>query len=227
MLIASSEEVRGLRRVRVLNPRRNEDASSAGGVAPGTVFVFDGLRSYFEPLIGRHAELRAAIHERLHPMHRKVLAIDMGGHLCLHVRRGDFKVGGIQTPIAWYEAQLGRLRAELGTVVPALVFSDGEPHEFAPLLRLPRVEWFSTNSAIGDLVALSTGGAILGSAFSTFSQWACFLGRVPALWPSAHPRQVLHPDRDGAEAWVADGEPLPRTFVEDVDRQLRGHPKAV
>jgi hypothetical protein len=67
-------------------------------------------------------------------------------------------------------------------------------------------------SSIADLLALSHAGVLVTSS-STFSMWASYLGRMPAIWyPTQLPHEIYY-DKPHWEAHSAESEKLPSKFI--------------
>ncbi len=93
--------------------------------------------------------------------------------MSVHIRLGDFK-GSRATPIQWYVNTLNKLRSDVGHDWPIYIFSDGTDEELMPVMRLPNATRLTFGSSLADLLALSKAHILIGSAGSTFSQWASF-----------------------------------------------------
>lgn len=149
--------------------------------------------------------------------------------IAIHVRLGDFSApasvaalaqgaSNSRLPVEWYADRLAALRARLGRDVPAIVFSDGEDAELAPLLALPAVVRPPRQSAITDLLQMGQGACVISSG-SGFSLWGAFLGDAARL---CFPGQLIVPALADARREIESGfgEDLPDDFVAAVARSV-------
>jgi hypothetical protein len=112
--------------------------------------------------------------------------------IAIHIRRGDYQKPNegddfarrryVYTPLEWYIDTLNSLRHEVGHNVTAMVFSDGYAEELSPILELPNVQFAPAASALSDMLTMSRSQLLIGSAHSSFSAWAAFLGQCPTIW---------------------------------------------
>lgn len=176
------------------------------------IVVFEGLKDYFNSLITEHAFIYDELLKITRNEHKKGLSFDFSKSISVHIRLGDFK-GWRATPIPWYINTLHKLRAELGSGWPIYIFSDGTDEEIMPVMRLPNTTRLTFGSSLADLLALSKAHLLIGSAGSTFSQWASFLGRIPVIWPKGSLTQRLYYDNPLLEIECAQEEKLPENFI--------------
>ncbi|WP_153307575.1 alpha-1,2-fucosyltransferase [Desulfospira joergensenii] len=148
-----------------------------------SIVQFAGMDQMFEPFLEEHAFLKKKLLEIVLPEHTKGMEGDHVGGIGIHVRRGDFCIANRSVDITWYCEVVEELKRKLGKNVRFNVFTDGTSEELAPLLKKPDVQMYSFGSSIADLLALSCSGLLVGSAGSTFSMWAGYLGQMPAVWP--------------------------------------------
>jgi hypothetical protein len=110
----------------------------------------------------------------------------------INIRLGnDFKVaqtaadyytrGFLKTPLDWFVRTLSLIRRNAGRAVEAVVVSDGDAKELAPVLSLGNVRFLRPGCAISDLLVLSNTRVFLGAGGSSFSAWASFLGGMPTV----------------------------------------------
>jgi hypothetical protein len=176
------------------------------------IIVFTGLSDYFNSIITEHASLHDELLKITRDEHKKGLTFDFRKSMSVHIRLGDFK-GSKATPFQWYITMLHKLRAELGRDWPIYIFSDGTDKELMPVMRLPNTTRLTFGSSLADLLALSKAHLLIGSAGSTFSQWASFLGRMPVIWPKGSLTQHLYYDNPLLEIECAQEEKLPEDFI--------------
>lgn len=166
-LRALPEYIDGARRLRLETTSSDE------------ILVFRGEDGRLKDLHGHEAKLLAAL--------QRICTVPVpvsGSYIGMHVRRGDFS-DSARTPLAWFVAALRAVRGRLQQAVPAVVVSDGDAHDLAELLAEPAVELVRTGVPLGDLLVLS-GGRVLLASGSSFSAWAAFLGRMPAVTQRDH-----------------------------------------
>jgi hypothetical protein len=176
------------------------------------IIVFTGLRDYFNSIITEHSFVYNKLLKIARDEHKKGLYFDFQKSVSVHIRLGDFK-GSNATPIQWYINTLHQLRAELGSGWPIYIFSDGTDEELMPVMRLPNTTRLTFGSSLADLLALSKAHLLIGSAGSTFSQWASFLGRMPVIWPKGSLTQHLYYDNPLLEIECAQEEKLSEDFI--------------
>lgn len=128
--------------------------------------------------------------------------------IAINVRLGnDFKkipgksdftgTGGyLQTPLDWYVEALREVRKKTGSIIPAIIISDGTAEALKPLLDEPETSLGSSPSAIGDLLILAKGKLLLGAGRSSFSAWASFLGKMPTITIPGSSLQSFHVSKD-------------------------------
>lgn len=130
------------------------------------------IREYFRPV----EWIEKLIEKAMEPLRRRADVV-----IGVHVRQGDYRGwfdGKYFFSAERYAAWMRELAAQFpGRKVAFLVCSDEprNPGEFSGL-----EVGFGTNSAVGDLYALSGCDYILGTR-STFAQWASFYGEKPLL----------------------------------------------
>lgn len=176
------------------------------------IVVFEGLKDYFNSMIMEHAFIYDELLKITRNEHKKGLYFDFSKAISVHIRLGDFK-GSCATPIQWYIDTLNKLRAEFGRDWPIYIFSDGTDDEIMPVLMLPHTTRLSFGSSLADLLALSKASLLIGSAASTFSQWASFLGRMPVIWPPDSLKQRFYYNNTLSEIENAQEEELPESFI--------------
>jgi hypothetical protein len=217
----------GLEKLRaVLRLPRRPEASLSKSQLPGrAIFVFEGRKGLFGPILDQHALVRDELISITRPEHLNGLLAARDDSIAVHVRLGDFAVpeggeselragaGNLRIPLAWYGNAIAACRRALGYDVSVRIFSDGSNEELRPLLDMPGVRRASFGTSIADLLALSAAPLFIASG-STFSMWASYLGRMPVIW---HPGQLkcrLYYDQPQAEIELESGDDLPESFVE-------------
>jgi hypothetical protein len=176
------------------------------------IIVFSGLRDYFNSMIMEHAAIYDELLKITRDEHKKGLIFDFRKSISVHIRLGDFKSRN-RPQINWYKNILRQLRAELGGDWPIYIFSDGTDEELAPVMKIPNTKRLTFGSSLADLLALSKAHLLIGTAGSTFSQWASFLGRMPVIWSKGSLTQRLYYDNTLIEIECGEEEKLPGHFV--------------
>lgn len=150
---------------------------------------------YFRDLKPYRSFVCETLFGRVRPHLHRALASCARPSIGVHARMGDFrplapgedfaKVGAVRTPQSYFVDVIKTVRAQMGTVAPVTIFSDGRHHELADILSLPATELAPPRPDIVDMLLLSRSEVIVASAGSSFSYWAGFLSDAPI---------VLHPD---------------------------------
>jgi hypothetical protein len=143
------------------------------------VVTFEGLGDFFARLQDWNGLLDARIDAISRPdilAHARAM---QAAPIGMHVRRGDFRLGTMETPLSWFLETLALVRDAVGAKVEAFVVSDGHDDELAPLSREPGVRVLRTDTGLGDLLLLRRARVVLGSRGSSFSAWASFLSGAP------------------------------------------------
>ena len=215
--------------IKIEEEQRDDALISVRGHRPAVV-VFRGLNTYFEPLLDRHADLRAALWRITEPEYLSA-NLPFTKFVGIHVRLGDFSKpnarsdprrghNGARLPLDWFVDVLTTLRAALGYDVDALICSDGALEELNELLSMPRTMLYRGGSAITDLLALAEASVLIASG-STFSMWASFLGQVPCVWfPSQRKQFLLEAGGQNLEPELDYGEHLTANFIDAVAQRL-------
>jgi hypothetical protein len=160
-------------------------------------FVFDKMppwNDYFQdikqyqPTVKQklYADIRGSLLKEIEALAPPVIAI--------HIRRGDYQAPQsendfavnrcVQTPLGWYVSILNAIRKYAGDDLPATIFSDGYAEELSEILELPNVSMSPETSALSDMLTMSRSKLLIGSAHSSFSAWASYLGQCPTIWSS-------------------------------------------
>jgi hypothetical protein len=194
----TGDYVSGFSKIRQLMFRKwvPEAEAEAHPPEPGRVVQFRGMAGKFQPF-----------REDLELIRSELLAITLEKNLAgyraedpapvaVHVRLGDFvrqgsyeemvAIDNSVLPLSWYTAALESVRKKAGSAVRACVISDGEDEVLAPLLAMENIRRVEYGSSIADMLAMSRSRLLITSG-STFSQWASYLGQVPAVW---HPGKL-------------------------------------
>lgn len=230
---AGSDEVTGPRKLLVqLGSRKEDEAGNSLTTANGrpALKVFAGEQERFFHLNGWHEFLGSELRAITQPRWIKAAEQVKDVAIAMHVRMGDF-VGGEadpenphrRVPHTWFAESLKAIRKAVGFPVSATIVSDGKESELRELLDQENVTLVRTGSAIGDLFVLASSKVLIGSAGSSFSAWAAFLGQMPSI---AHPSKAyewFNLVNDRYYVGAAEPASLPEAFVEQVKAIFAPH----
>lgn len=171
-----------------------------------TVFEFSQVphwAQHFQDIKPYRAEVREGLCRMLTPARRHEIAAAPKAPMCLHVRRGDFrplaaseeftKVGGVRTPLDYFQSNIQLIRQLHGSELPVTVVSDGSRTELRELLAVPGVALGPRQTAIADLLMMAASKVLVTSAGSTFGYWAGFLGDCALILHPDHIHQSIRP----------------------------------
>jgi hypothetical protein len=166
--------------------------------SPGRqVFSFDKIphwNDYFQDLKNYQPIIKQKLYTDIHSDLLQSILTLPSPQIGVHIRRGDYEQPqadydfavrrNVSTPLEWYINVINSIRETLGADIPVTVFSDGYPEELAEITALPNVYISPETSALSDLITMSRSKILIGSAHSSFSAWASYLGQCPTLWTS-------------------------------------------
>jgi hypothetical protein len=151
------------------------------------VFVFEGMRNGFVPLVSHRAFISARFREMITSSALPDISKTESSRFACHVRMGDYNPlpgspseTNARLPLDWYIEQLKTL-SEHWPAIPIDLFSDGNDAELNELLQLPGVRRADYGNPVADLVTM-TRARLLVCSGSSFSAWAAFLGQMPTIW---------------------------------------------
>lgn len=148
-----------------------------------TVVIFKGVAEWFRPLNPYQQFLYKELLSITSPCWLKAVDRLPSIPIGIHVRRGDL----MTTPLDWFVQTLKSVRNALGFCAEAMVVSESFSANLKKLLQEDQVRYVSTESAIGDILALAKTKVLIASGGSSFSAWASFLGQMPTLAPPGYP----------------------------------------
>jgi hypothetical protein len=174
--------------------------------AQKSLYVFEKIphwADFFRDIKPHRQFITNELERMLAPHHAEVLKCARIPVIGVHVRCGDFrplgsgedfaKVGGVRTPLTYFENIIVGIRHLRGLPLPVTIFSDGTDEELSVLLKLPNVSRAENNADIVDLLLLSKSQIIVTSAGSTFSYWSGFLSHAPVIIHPDHIHSPLRP----------------------------------
>jgi hypothetical protein len=131
---------------------------------------FDDLKYHKDLIIkGFYSSLNPSISKQLSRLSTPYISV--------HIRRGDFNKSLNITPIDFYIKIVLLIREVVCWDVPVTVFTDANNHEISPIFKLSNVSFATPKNDILDLIEMSKSKVLIAAARSTFSYWACFLGK--------------------------------------------------
>lgn len=212
-----------------------EAEADAHPPAPGRVVQFRGMTGKFKPFREDLELIRSELLAITQEIHLAGYRAENPAPVAVHVRLGDFvqqgsfeemvDIDNSVLPLGWYISLLESLREKAGTAFRSSVFSDGEDADLAPLLAMENVRRVEFGSSIADMLAMSRSRLLITSG-STFSQWASYLGQVPAIWhPGKFDQSLLLDDPELELEW-APGDSLPDWVPDIVSGDRRGQAAA-
>ncbi len=229
LFVNKSGCVGGLKKIKLLITKKHisEKELLCGEAADDTVTEFTGFENCFSEILRDSELVKSDIIKNLNPKWKKALDFNGKDAICMHVRLGDFSRVSLEElkngkhcsalPIEWYVRIADNLRDIVGKNIKIYVFSDGTDDELADLLKLPNTERFTTGSAIGDILALSTAGVFIASG-SSFSMWARYLGRMTTImFPNQVKQEILLKEENSKEIVALD----------EIDKEYYQHIKKI
>jgi hypothetical protein len=161
-------------------------------------FLFDKMppwNDYFQDLKSYQPIVKQKLYADIYPHLLQKILTKPSPQIGVHIRRGDYQVSSnlnINTPLEWYINIINSIRDTVEANIPVTVFSDGYPEELAQIIALPNVSLSPETSALSDLLTMSRSKLLIGSAHSSFSAWASYLGQCPTLWSSERAHLYQH-----------------------------------
>jgi hypothetical protein len=177
------------------------------------ILVFEGCKNYFKDISHDYQLIRRELLNITRPIHKIGLDYDFSNCVCLHIRRGDFKIEGWDTSMKWFLWIMDELKRKISPNLNFKIFSDGSDSELFLILKQKNTERLFFGSALADLLAMSCSKIFVGSFNSTFSMWASYLGRMPTIWPKKNLFQPEHYENPNF-AEISCGEALQGVFLE-------------
>lgn len=207
---------------RIADPDASESARNGRVLYVFRNSVAGNFERHFRNVFHHPALLRASLQRmtraQFHPQDVAERAI------AVHVRMGDFKpfdataalrgAHNMQLPLDWYINSLSAIRAELGEMHPAVVYSDGSDDSLSSLLSMPNVSRAPDAPAVTHMLSMAYASAIIGGG-SNFSLWPAFLGQVPRLTYPGQSIVPIHCDQRRSVEYSGSGM-LPTQFVDQV-----------
>lgn len=154
------------------------------------IVEYSGLGDMFESISDHHGYIKNQLLKITMDTHKNCIPPEISNYIAVHIRKGDFakfshqKSGiyprNMQLPSEWYINLINQINFKTNSSIPIAVFSDAADFEISDVLGINNVERMSFGSPLSDLLAISNAKAIIMSN-STFSQWAAYLGRKPAI----------------------------------------------
>ena len=152
-------------------------------IQPKVVYGFSYLRDPFEGLYESKQVVRDAFLEICPPCYLRTKKTSEFT-IVAHVRRGDFRQLGLGAQIQDYIYAIKRLVEVFKSRVPrVLVCTDALPSDQAFWSIMPKeVEVARGSNALEDLCLMMSADVLIGTARSSYSRAAAYLGDMPVLW---------------------------------------------
>lgn len=237
-----SDYIGGLHRLWILSSLRrhgiNEREITCGhewrdGFTNESIVIFAGMEGLFRSIIDDSATVRRELYRIVRPRHKMLPTERLQRSIGVHVRLGDFQPfdekaiaegkTSRRLPIEWYVDIVKQILSQALIPMRIVVFSDGGDEELSQLLSLPNTERANFGSAISDMLALSQTSVLVASG-STYSMWASYLGRMPAVWFKGTRKGPIYPEKPEAEVEVGYMERLPTGFFDAVNSWVTQNP---
>lgn len=167
------------------------------------VKIFSGMEGFFNQFLADQQVVKEELYRIVVPHILKAVQsiVDEGPFIAVHIRRGDFANAGLVVPNDWYINAIGKaIEVVADCRMDIRVFTDGYPDEVAFVSKAfpsSKVIVMDKAPAIQDVLAMSRAKILVGTAESTFSMWAVFLGQMPSIWSSGRnvPNMYVQYDR--------------------------------
>ena len=226
----TSEYICGIAKLRTLIRRRYPESMFPEVLPPESLIECSGMEGFFAPIFCDHEYVLRKLVDICRDEHLAAWKQGVRNTIGIHVRLGDFNpappqsnadqpVTNVRLPIEWYVHAMQQIRRHCGPI-QAEVFSDGSDTELAQLLRVRGVMRVNYGSSISELLALSRCRILVASG-STFSMWASYLGRMPAVWHPTRLVQRLYGEDSPREIPLALGDEMPASFATCAQRGNR------
>lgn len=181
------------------------------------IVTFEGLGELFDDILRDYEYIRSVLFDIIRDEHKRGLIFDFSKSISIHVRLGDFKIGGQTTDLNWYLDKVNEIRGYLGKCVDVYIFSDGTDVELRPLLNLKNTSRVFFGSSIADMIAMSQSKLLICGKNSTFAQWASYLGRMPVICPRDSSTKPIYFDTPFKERFLEYSEEIDNDFMELLD----------
>ncbi len=101
--------------------------------------------------------------------------------IAVHIRRGDFTLSQLATPLEYFIEVIQAIRKITESDTAVMIFTDAWEAEIKPLLSLPNVSISSSGADILDILWMSKAKTLILSPSSSFSYWAAFLSNATVI----------------------------------------------
>ena len=173
------------------------------------IFNIEGLGNYFKPILKSNnlifSELKSIL-SNYNFNNRN------DNYIGVHLRYGDFISTNQNTEHDFYVNILKQIRTKFSNY-PIRIFSDGNYKEFKWAIEDFNAYHVKSKSAISDILDMSRSNLLIGTANSTYSAWASFLGRMPVLWPEEHKLAYLYYDKPSLARKISNKGIIPTNIL--------------
>jgi hypothetical protein len=199
---------------------RSESPSDGLCIFTGMTRPDAAPKHFFKGIAGNEAFLLTRF-LRMARRETYVSVFDPDPYIAIHLRRGDLALSlkgrhPANVPDGWYADALRVVRTlpELRDVKVKLI-TDTESHEVEALRRVDGVQVVDFGNAVGNLMALAGACLLIGTGYSTYSQWAAFFGGMPVIYsPNYIPPSCRPGINDQYEGQL--GKAVPRKLADDL-----------
>lgn len=132
-------------------------------------------------------------YQSIHPKFLKLLITIVKPVIGIHIRRGDFNIGNVITPIEYYINIISKIRMINGKCLHVTIFSDASQNELNEILKIQNISISIEKYDIMDLLLLAHSQLIITSIGSSFSYWAAFISEAIVIH---HSQCWVHTTRD-------------------------------
>lgn len=164
---------------KILNPDRTH--SFQNGAAN---FIFDELKTnneMFKILRPHQSFIKQSLVDMLRPALRDRFDSLEEIEIAVHIRRGDFRLSHLATPLEYFIKVIETIRLTNGSNVAVKVFTDGKLGEMESIMQLENIEIVSTGFDILDILWMSKSKVLVLSPSSSFSYWSAFLSEAKVI----------------------------------------------
>jgi len=189
----ANNSLRGIKKIKLLVNSRRIDETKLKTLGLKKIIAdnyelveFKGLKNYFWDIRHKQEIVLDKLIKISRPEHLVGIKDVYRGTIGIHIRRGDFSSFGRDTSMDWFIDALRMTRKMIGKSVKANIYSDSDSSDLIGILAEDNISLVNHGSALADLLSLSCHSMLIGSANSTFSMWASYLGQMPSIWPRNH-----------------------------------------
>lgn len=111
--------------------------------------------------------------------------------LAIHLRRGDFRIAGLASDLEITKKILKNICHNFSDYhIYLMTDADAKDYEFWRIIP-EKIKNSTTGHTLLDLIVLSRADYLVGTANSSYSRFAAFLGGMPVIWVGPEPSVIL------------------------------------